>query len=86
MKIIFHKNFEREYKKLSEDIKSKVKEKNFLFMVDPYSLILNNHVLNGKYFGYRSFNVTGDIRIIYKLINKDTALFSEIGTHSKLYS
>lgn len=86
MKIIFHKNFEKKYKKLSKEIKLKVKEKNVLFAEDPYSPVLNNHALHGKYSSYRSFNVTGDIRIIYKLIDNNTALLSEISTHSKLYS
>lgn len=86
MKIVFHKSFEKRYKKLSEKIKQKVKERNILFEKDPYNPILNNHALNGKYMGYRSISVTGDIRIIYKFLDKDTALFSEIGTHSELYS
>ncbi|MEK7589768.1 MAG: type II toxin-antitoxin system mRNA interferase toxin, RelE/StbE family [Patescibacteria group bacterium] len=86
MKIIFHKSFEKKYKKLSEKIKLKIKEKNILFVKDPYNTTLNNHALNGKYTGYRSININGDIRIIYKLLDKDTALFVEVGTHSKLYS
>ena len=86
MKIVFHRNFEKQYKKLSGNIKLKVKEKNLLFTVDPYNPILNNHSLYGKYLGYRSFNVTGDLRIIYRLLDKNIALFVEIGTHSELYS
>ena len=57
-----------------------------MFEKDPYDPILNNHALNGKYMGYRSIGVTGNIRIIYKFLDKDTVLFSEIGTHSDLYS
>ena len=86
MRIIFHKNFEKRYKKLPNKIKLKIKERNFLFIADPYNPLLNNHSLQGKYLGYRSLNVNGDIRIIYKLLDDNTALFSEIGTHSELYS
>lgn len=86
MKIIFHKSFEKKYKKLSEKIKLKIKEKNILFAEDPYNTTLNNHALNGKYTGYRSININRGMRIIYKLLDKDTALFVEVGTHSKLYS
>lgn len=86
MKIVFHRNFEKRYKKLSDNLKRKVKEKNILFEKDPYDPVLNNHALKGKYLGYRSFNITGNIRIIYKFLEKDIALFSEIGTHSELYS
>lgn len=86
MKIVFHKNFEKDYKNLTNSIKLKIKERNILFMNDPYNPILNNHALHGKYLGYRSFNITGDIRIVYKLLNQDTALFSAVGHHNKLYS
>ena len=86
MKIIFHKNFEKKYKKFSDKIRQKVKERNILFEKDPYDPILNNHALNGRYMGYRSISITGDIRIIYKFLDKDTVLFSEMGTHSDLYS
>lgn len=86
MKIVFHKSFEKRYKKLSDKVKQKVKERNMLFEKDPYDPMLSNHALNGKYTGYRSISITGDIRIIYKFLDKDTALFSEIGTHSELYS
>ena len=86
MRIIFHKSFEKKYKKLSANIKRKIKERNVLFMSDPYNPSLNNHSLQGKYLGYRSFNITGDLRIIYKLLNNDTAVFVEVGTHSELYS
>lgn len=86
MKITFHKIFEKQYKKFPDKIRQRVKEKNILFEKDPYNPILNNHALNGKYMGYRSISVTGNIRIIYKFLDKDTALFSEIGTHRELYS
>ena len=48
--------------------------------------ILNNHALNGKHMGNRSISITGDTRIIYKFLDKDIVLFSEIGAHSELYS
>ena len=68
MRIIFHKSFEKDYRRLPNSAKQKVKERNMLFMSDPYNPILNNHALNGKYLGYRSINITGDIRIIYKFL------------------
>ena len=85
MKIVFHNSFEKQYKKFSNKIKQKVKERNTLFEKDPHNSTLNNHALNGKYTGYRSINITGNIRIIYKSLDKDIALFSEIGTHDQLY-
>jgi len=85
MNIQFHKVFEKKYKKLPFKLKLKVKERNKLFSEQPFDPILNNHSLHGKYLGYRSINVTGDIRVIYKLLDKNTALFVDIDTHNKLY-
>ncbi|MBI3459032.1 type II toxin-antitoxin system mRNA interferase toxin, RelE/StbE family [Candidatus Azambacteria bacterium] len=85
MRIVFHKNFEKRYQKLAEVMKLKIKERNILFEQDPYHPILNNHSLTSQYTGYRIINITGDIRIIYKLLDNEVALFSEIGSHSLLY-
>ena len=86
MKIIFHKSFEKQFVKLSNTLKVKAKERIKIFEKDTYNLVLNNHALHGKFVGYRSINVTGDIRIIYKLLDNNTAFFTEIGNHSKFYS
>lgn len=85
MKIKFHKNFEKKYIKLAPKIKSKVKERNNLFTENQFDPKLNNHALQGKYTGYRSISVTGDIRIIYKLLDNNTVIFVDIDTHSNLY-
>ena len=86
MRIVFQKSFEKQYKKLPKKIKQKVQERNILLGKDPYNPVLNNHSLHGKYVGYRSISVTGNLRIIYKFLGKNTVLFVEIGTHSDLYS
>lgn len=85
MKIILHKNFVKRYKKLSQGDKNKFKDRRDIFLRDPFDPILNNHALGGEYKGCRSINITGDIRVIYMQMNKNTALFMEIGTHSQLY-
>jgi len=85
MKIIFQKSFEKKYVKLSDKIKSKVKERNVMFAENPFHPLLNNHPLHGKYKGYRSINITGDLRAVYKEVGTETYLFVEFGTHAELY-
>ena len=85
MRAHFHRNFERRYEKLRAGEKQKLKERLNIFLQDEFDPILNNHPLQGKYQGYRSINVTGDLRTLYKKINKDTAVFVVIDTHSNLY-
>lgn len=35
--------------------------------------------------GKRSFNITGDIRVVYREIDKNTVEFLDIGTHPQVY-
>ena len=80
-----HKNFLKKYIKLRPGDKQKFKERRDLFLNDPFSPILNNHALEGKFKGYRSINIGGDLRVVYKLVADDIALFVTIDTHSNLY-
>jgi len=85
MKIKFHRNFEKQYKKLKINEKNKTKERLTLLFQDEFNPILNNHPLKGKYQGYRSINVAGDLRAVYKRISTDTILFIAVDTHNNLY-
>ena len=83
--IIFHKNFEKQYIKLKEGDKKRFKEKTNVFSIDQFNPILNNHPLKGKYKGYRSINISGDLRAIYKMKTKSCFVFVAIDNHSNLY-
>jgi addiction module RelE/StbE family toxin len=84
-KIYLHHNFIRQYRKLKKSVKKKFKERRDIFLSDPYHPILNNHPLKGKYEGYCSINIGGDLRAVYKRLNNEAILFAEIGSHSNLY-
>lgn len=85
MKIRFHHNFEQQYKKLRLNEKKKCKERCEIFLNNPFNPLLRNHPLQGKYAGYRSINISGDVRAVYRLIDKDIAYFVAIGRHRDLY-
>lgn len=84
MTVYLHKNFKKHYKKLTQSQKRKFKERRDLFIQDEFNPVLNNHALKGKYQGYRSINVTGDLRIVYKKEAQDV-IFIAIDSHSNLY-
>ena len=85
MTISYHRDFTKNFKKLPPKHKEKFKEKLMLFGKDLFNPVLNNHALSGKYRGYRSINITGDLRAIYKMEDDDNALFVKIDSHSNLY-
>jgi len=85
MRIDFHGNFDKRLSKLSRQQKEQFRLRLVEFVEDQYRPTLNNHALKGKFQGYRSINVTGDIRAVFLPHNENHAEFVDIGSHSQLY-
>lgn len=77
--------FERQYKKLPQSLRDKMWERLSLLIADDLNPLLNDHKLGPPYEAYRSINITGDYRLVYKYIGKDTYYLRAIGTHHQLY-
>ncbi|HBU07473.1 MAG TPA: hypothetical protein DEB09_05330 [Candidatus Magasanikbacteria bacterium] len=87
MIIHFHKQFEKQLKKMNKKQQNIIKNKLKIFLLDPYQVQLNNHSLSGKYKNYRSINISGDLRMVFKLSDDgEEAFFVVIGNHNQLYS
>lgn len=84
MIIKLHKDFEKQYRKLRESEKKKFKRRRDLFLENEFHPMLNNHALKGNYSGYRSINISGDLRAVYQKEGK-IVTFVTIGSHSDLY-
>ena len=84
MNITLHKDFEKQFIKLNPSQQKKFRERRNIFLQEQFHPSLNNHALKGKYLGYRSINITGDLRAIYKKIGEDI-MFIDIDSHSNLY-
>jgi len=76
--------FKKQYRKLPKNIQARADARIRLFIKDPFNGILRNHQLHGEYSTCRSFNVTGDYRIIYEE-NNGCIEFLLIGTHPELF-
>ncbi len=85
MIVVTSKSFDKKFKKLSKKIQLQAKERISLFTENPFSVILNNHMLHGDQKMLRSINVNADIRIVYEKVDDTTVRFLEIDTHSNLY-
>ena len=85
-RIDFSRRFEKNLKKAPTTIKKAFRIRLEIFLTDKFSPLLNNHALIGKYEGYRSFNVSGDWRAVFReLNNREIIYFDLLGTHSQLY-
>lgn len=85
MKVSFHKRLAKDFKLLDSKIQRTFEKRIELFSNNPYDVKLNNHPLKGRWQGYRSINISGDFRAIYKIVNEDEVIFTNIGSHSRLY-
>lgn len=85
LNILYARNFKKSLKKKDKFIQEKARERIRIFREDPFNVLLNNHSLAGEHKDKRSFNVTGDYRIMFYYADKNTACFTDIGTHPELY-
>lgn len=89
MRILYHKNFLKNFKKrISRNIKllKKTRERIQLFKEDPTNPLLNDHQLIGDMNRLRSFSITGDVRLIYYINEESEFIFMDIGTHNQVYN
>lgn len=87
LRIKYHKQFSKNFKKrIASNPKLVVqfKIRLDLFIENPNDLMLKDHKLTGKRSTYRAFSVTGDIRVVYRILDKDLWLY-DIGTHNQVY-
>jgi mRNA-degrading endonuclease YafQ of YafQ-DinJ toxin-antitoxin module len=84
MEPILHKNFKKNFKKLSTKIKAKFYERLAIFKEDKFHSILDNHSVDKRYPGCRSIDINGDYRVIFRELD-GVNFFVNIGTHSELY-
>ncbi len=80
------KKFDKQFKKQSPKIQKEFANRIALFLSDVHSPTLNTHKLSGKMKDLWSFNVSGDIRVIFDNSFKDIIVLEAIGSHSELYS
>jgi addiction module RelE/StbE family toxin len=86
VKIEYSFRFIKSLKKSPRKVKIALRNRLELFLTDKYHPILNNHSLSGKYKNYRSINITGDWRAIFRELNDGEIIYFDfIGTHSQLY-
>jgi addiction module RelE/StbE family toxin len=80
----YHKSFQRQFLDLNARQQRLCERQIGLFEQNPFDRKLNNHPLRGRYVGYRSINVGGDRRAIFRQTGDDVT-FIAVGTHSQLY-
>ena len=84
MRISFHRKLKKKLRKQPSKIQEKFFKKIDIFVEDQFHYSLNNHALSGKFLGWRSFDITSDIKVHYEEVG-DVIVLMNIGSHSELY-
>ena len=85
MRTVGDRVFQRQYKKLSKALRDKMWERLALLIADERNPMLKDHKLGPPFEEYRSINITGDYRLVYRKIDTETYYLRAIGTHHQLY-
>lgn len=89
VRIDYSKKFLKQLNRAPLEIKIAYRRRFYLFLQDQFHPLLDNHALIGDWSGYRSFDITGDWRVIfYEYIGNNgikAIIFHIMGTHSQLY-
>lgn len=56
-----------------------------MFLANPEHPLLRIHPLKGSKKDFYAFSVTGDVRVLYHVIDAFTVEFVDIGTHTQVY-
>lgn len=86
MEILFSKNFEKAFSKLTRKQQEKVDEIVTLFRQNPHNPQLRNHALHGKQRNQRAIAAGGDLRLVFiEKANYKIVRFLSAGTHTQVY-
>ena len=85
MRISTTKKFDKQFKKQSQKIQKEFGRRIELFLVNNTSPMLNIHKLSGNLKELWSFNVSGDIRVVFDKSHGEEVVLVAIGSHSELY-
>jgi addiction module RelE/StbE family toxin len=86
--INFSQRFDKQLSDASDEIIAAFLDTLQLFLTDPTHPALRNHALTGDFAGYRSIDVTEDIRAVFKETfagEQNVVTFHLFGTHKQLY-
>lgn len=85
LKVEDHRHFRKDLKKLPRYVHDAFQVRLLEFLENPRNPLLYDHPLKGSLQQFRSFSVTGDIRVIYHYLEADKIQLLRIGSHSQLY-
>jgi mRNA-degrading endonuclease YafQ of YafQ-DinJ toxin-antitoxin module len=81
VQIFYSTKFIRQHRKLLGVIKFAAKEKELIFINDPFDPVLRTHKLSGELNGLYAFWIKYKFRIVFKFESEGIVKFYEVGNH-----
>lgn len=81
LKICYSTHFKRAYKKVPDDLKPQVRERERWFLADCFDSRLKTHKLSGKFDGFWTFSITQKYRILFTFEENGATIFLDIDDH-----
>ena len=88
LEVQFSKQFDKQLRYSNEEIRKSFGDAIQLLLTNKYHFSLNNHLLTGRYIGYRSINVHEDWRAIYREMYGERGIvvvFEALGKQAELF-
>ncbi len=88
LEIQFSKQFDKQLRAVPDEMKLAFRDNLQLLLSNKYHPSLNNHLLSGRFIGYRSINVVDDFRAIYREMYGEKGMivvFEVLGKQSELF-
>ena len=84
-RVSFARKFIKQFAKLPPKSQRQFEARLNLFLIDSSAPVLRRHALKGKYTGYYSIDISGDLRAVFRYQDNSAVIFSLIGSHAQLY-
>lgn len=85
LRALTHQDFKKDYRKQRSAIHDAFSTRLLLFLKNPANQLLRDHSLTGNLRGKRAFSISGDVRVVYRYIDKNTVILLRIGGHNQVY-
>ena len=85
IQLIYSKHFLKSIKKLPTSIKNKLATKLELLQKNPFHPLLHTKPLTGPLFGFYSFRITREWRVIFQFLAPEVIKLIEVGHRKDIY-
>ncbi len=85
IKLVYGSHFLKSAKKLPPSIQNKLAVKLELLQKNPFHHLLHTKPLTGKLFGFYSFRITREWRVIFQFLDTENIKLIEVGHRKDIY-